>query len=115
MYKCLSLADYLDVQDLVWDWVLVAELLLTQSLRSELVAATFSLAETLHNQGSGKHNSSFVFCHANCWPLTGVAPDGEPLHALPRQSVQVHVHVRAVVLVGRQLHVPLEIPDNIKH
>ena len=52
MYKCLSLADYLDVQDLVWDWALVAELLLTQSLRSELVAATFSLAETSHNQGS---------------------------------------------------------------
>ena len=54
MYKCLSLADYLDVQDLVWDWALVAELLLTQSLRSELVAATFSLAETSHNQGSRK-------------------------------------------------------------
>ena len=59
MYKCLSLADYLDVQDLVWDWALVAELLLTQSLRSELVAATFSLAETSHNQPGTMETKQF--------------------------------------------------------
>ena len=82
MYKCLSLADYLDVQDLVWDWVLVAELLLTQSLRSELVAATFSLAETSHNQGSGKQNSSHVFCQLlatdRCRSRWGATPRSPP-------------------------------------
>ena len=40
-----------------------------------------------------------------------VGPDGQHLHALGGQRVQVDVHVRTVVLVRGNLHISLEIPD----